>query len=112
VFKPFCTKLICTLVFKILTTQKLFMKKLGFLLMLVCLAIAPTLSHAQDTTKANKKADMRKALRDKWQNATPEEKDKMKAKMKEVKAKYDSLPPEKKAEIKEKMKERKEAKKP
>ena len=67
---------------------------------------------AQDTIMANKKADMRKAFRDKWQNATPEEKDKIKTKMKEYKAKYDSLSPEKKAEMKERMKERKNAKKP
>lgn len=87
------------------------MKKLSFLLMLVCLAIVPSMSRAQDSTKTKKKTEMRKALKERWQNATPEEKEKMKEKGKEMKAKYDSLPPEKKAEIKEKLKARKEAKK-
>jgi predicted Holliday junction resolvase-like endonuclease len=87
------------------------MKKMFFLLMIVGLAAAPTLSHAQDSTKTKKKMEMRKALKNKWQNATPEEKEKMKEKAKEMKAKYDSLPPEKKAEIKEKMQARKAAQK-
>lgn len=87
------------------------MKKMFFLLMIADLALAPTLSRAQDSTKTKKKMEMRKALRDKWQNATPEEKEKAKEKVKEMKAKYDSLPPEKKAEIKEKLKARKEARK-
>jgi Tfp pilus assembly protein PilO len=76
------------------------MKKIIFFFIIVGLAFTPTLSHAQDSTKTKKKMEMRKALRDKWQNATPEEKEKIKQKVKEMKAKYDSLPPEKKAEIK------------
>jgi Ni/Co efflux regulator RcnB len=87
------------------------MKKMFFLLMLVGLAAAPTLSHAQDSTKTKKKMEMRKALKDKWQNATPEEKEKMKAKGQEMKAKYDSLSPEKKAALKEQLKARKSARK-
>jgi len=82
-----------------------------FLLMLISLAVAPTLSRAQDSTKTKKKMEMRKALRDKWQNATPEQKEQAKEKAKEMKAKYDSLSPEKKAELKEKLKARKEARK-
>jgi predicted Holliday junction resolvase-like endonuclease len=85
------------------------MKKMLFPLMLVGFAVAPTLSHAQDSTKIKKKIEMRKALKDKWQNATPEEKEKMKEKAKEMKAKYDSLPPEKKAEIKKKLQAKKDA---
>ncbi|MDI9363552.1 MAG: hypothetical protein QM541_01280 [Flavobacterium sp.] len=87
------------------------MKKMFFLLMIVGLAVAPTLLHAQDSTQTKKKMERRKALRDKWQNATPEEKEKIKERAKEMKAKYDSLPPEKKAEIKEKRQARKEAQK-
>ncbi len=82
-----------------------------FLLAIIaCLAILPTLLQAQDSTKA-KRTEMRKAFREKWQNATPEQKEKAKEKMKEAKAKYDSLPPEKQQELKDKMKARKDAQK-
>jgi predicted Holliday junction resolvase-like endonuclease len=87
------------------------MKKMFFLLMIVGLTVTPTLSNAQDSTKTKKKMEKRKEMKDKWQNATPEEKEKIKEKGKEMKAKYDSLPKEKKAEIKEKLKARKEAQK-
>ncbi len=79
------------------------MKKMFSLAIAACLAIAPILSQAQDSTK-NRKMEMRKAMKNKWQNATPEEKEKMKGRAKMMKAKYDSLPPEKQQAMKEKIK--------
>ncbi len=88
------------------------MKQVFSLAIMLTLAIAPAISHAQDSTKADKsKMDRRKAFREKWANATPEQKEKAKEKAKAAKAKYDSLPPEKQQELKDKMKARKEAQK-
>lgn len=76
---------------------------------LLLLVFAPCITHAQqDTTKKVNTAERRKAIREKWQNATPEQKEKAKEKAKEMKAKYDSLPPEKQQKIKDKLKERRE----
>lgn len=86
------------------------MKKLFSLMLIAGLAL-PALSQAQDTTKpAKTKMERRKAMKERWNNATPEQKEKAKEKAKEAKAKYDSLPPEKKQELKEKMKARREKK--
>jgi hypothetical protein len=83
--------------------------KLFTLIIIAGLAFAPAISNAQDTTKpAKTKMDRRKAMKEKWANATPEQKEKAKEKAKEKKAKFDSLPPEKQKEIKDKIKARKE----
>jgi Ni/Co efflux regulator RcnB len=88
------------------------MKRMFSLILMAALAGSPALLHAQDTTKkAPGKTVDRKALRDRWKNATPEQKEKAKEKAKEMKAKYDSLPPEKQQELKDKMKERREKRK-
>ena len=89
------------------------MKQLFSLLIIAGLAIAPSISQAQDSTKAAKtKMERRKAMKEKWDNATPEQKEKMKEKAKEskekAKAKYDSLPPEKQQEVKDRIKARRE----
>ena len=77
---------------------------------ILCFATVPKLSQAQDSTKTRpKNSEARKALREKWQNATPEQKEKFKAKSKEMKSKYDSLPPEQKEAFKEKLKNRRNA---
>ena len=87
------------------------MKKIFSLAIIVGLAMAPAISHAQDSTKAARPKMDRKAMKEKWSNATPEQKEKMKQKAKERKEKFDSLPPEKQKEIKDKMKAKREAKK-
>lgn len=88
------------------------MKKVFSLAIILGLAFAPAMSHAQDSTKAGKtKMERRKAMKERWDNATPEQKEKAKEKAKMAKAKYDSLSPEKQQELKDKMKARREAKK-
>jgi Spy/CpxP family protein refolding chaperone len=85
------------------------MKKIAAIVIAGCIFLLPNLSNAQqDTTAKKSKTERRKAMREKWQNATPEQKEKAKEKAKEMKARYDSLSPEQKEKLKEKMKERKE----
>jgi Ni/Co efflux regulator RcnB len=87
------------------------MKKLLSLMIIAGLAFAPAISNAQDTSKpAKTKMDRRKAMKERWDNATPEQKEKAKEKAKEKKAKFDSLPPEQQKKIKDKMKARRERK--
>jgi hypothetical protein len=85
------------------------MKKIAAIVIAGCFFLMPNLSNAQDSTA--KKADRRKALKERWQNATPEQKEKAKDKAKEAKAKYDSLSPEQKNKVKEKIKQRRAAQK-
>ena len=50
---------------------------------ILCFATVPKLSQAQDSTKTRpKNFEARKALREKWQNATPEQKGAFKEKLK------------------------------
>lgn len=80
------------------------------LLVFATLSLAAT---AQvDTVKAVKRAEAKKAMKDKWNTMTPEEKAKAKEKFldkrKAVKEKWDAMTPEEKAKAKEKVKEAKE----
>lgn len=87
------------------------MKKITAIIITGCFLLFANVSNAQDSTAKKSQQERRKAIRERWQNATPEQKEKAKEKAKEVKAKYDSLSPEQKNKVKEKIKERRENKK-
>lgn len=86
------------------------MKKIFFLVITLFLATVPMLSQAQDSTKVKaRNIQNRKAMREKWQNATPEQKEKFKEKAKEMKSKYDSLPPKQEEALRERLQNRRNA---
>lgn len=107
------------------------MKKQIKFIIAAAIFLMPIITKAQDSTSTDKnKKERRKELREKWKNATPEQKEKakemaqkrkekienmtpeekeaLKEKRKEAKAKYDSLPADKKAKIREKIKARRQ----
>lgn len=92
------------------------MKKILALAIAASLTMVTVVSHAQvDTARKAKsamsKSQKRAAIKEKWDNATPEQKEKIKQKKAAAKAKFDSMTPEQKQAAKDKMKAKRAAKK-